>query len=94
MEAGDGLGKHGGRLKWRSSNTSTASTIRAAVTQHWAGKALSRLNGKWLKQALGAARKRDRSKLFLRAGVRQLTVRGINAYAEEELSRLDLLKWS
>jgi len=39
-----------------------AFTIRVAVTQHWAGKAPSLLNGRWLKQAPGAARKRDRSK--------------------------------
>jgi putative transposase len=38
--------QHGGRLRWRSSNTSTASTIRADGTQHWAGKALSPSNGK------------------------------------------------
>ena len=38
-----------------------ASTIRDAGTQHWVGKALSRSNGRWLKRALGAARKRDRS---------------------------------
>ena len=42
-------------------NTSTASTTRAAVTQHWAGKAPSLSKGKWLKRALGAALKRDRS---------------------------------
>jgi 3'-phosphoadenosine 5'-phosphosulfate (PAPS) 3'-phosphatase len=42
-------------------NTSTASIIRAAATQHWAGKARSLLNEGWLKRALGAARKRDRS---------------------------------
>ena len=34
-----------------------------ADTQHWAAKVLSLSNGRWLKQALGAARKRDRSKL-------------------------------
>ena len=38
-----------------------ASTIRDAVTQHWAGKALSHSNERWLKRALGAALKRDRS---------------------------------
>jgi hypothetical protein len=37
------------------------STIRDDSTQHWAGKAPPLLNGKWLKRALGAARKRDRS---------------------------------
>jgi|AntAceMinimDraft_12_1070368.scaffolds.fasta_scaffold21878_2 hypothetical protein len=38
------------------------STIRDAATQHWVGKALSLSNGRWLKRALGAARKRDRSR--------------------------------
>ncbi|MBB3995915.1 putative membrane protein, partial [Sulfitobacter undariae] len=33
------------------------------ATQHWAGKALSPSNERWLKRALGAALKRDRSKL-------------------------------
>ncbi len=47
-------------------NTSTASTTRAADTQHWAGKAPSLSNGKWLKRALGAALKRDRSKILYR----------------------------
>ena len=42
-------------------NTSTASTTHAAVTQHWTGKAPSLPKGKWLKRALGAALKRDRS---------------------------------
>ena len=37
------------------SNTSMASTIRDAATQHWAGKALSLSNGRWLKRVLGAA---------------------------------------
>lgn len=41
----------------------TASTIRAAATQHWAGKALSPSNERWLKRAPGAARMRDRSTL-------------------------------
>ena len=31
------------------------------VTQHWVGKVLSLLNGRWLKRALAAARKPDRS---------------------------------
>ena len=44
-------------------NTSTASTTRDADTQHWAGKAPSLSKGKWLKRALGAALKRDRSSL-------------------------------
>jgi hypothetical protein len=39
-----------------------ASTIRVAATQHWAGKAPSLSKGKWLKRALGATLKRDRSK--------------------------------
>ena len=34
-----------------------------ADTQHWAAKVLSLSNGRWLKRALGAARKRDSSKL-------------------------------
>jgi len=38
-----------------------ASTIRAGDTQHWDGKAPSLSNEKWLKRALGAALKRDRS---------------------------------
>ncbi|MDH5452488.1 MAG: hypothetical protein OEX14_03960 [Paracoccaceae bacterium] len=32
------------------------------IRQHWAGKARSLLNGRWLKRALGAAQIRDRSK--------------------------------
>ncbi|MFT7137148.1 MAG: hypothetical protein ACI80I_003159, partial [Akkermansiaceae bacterium] len=32
-------------------------------TQHWAGKDPSLSKGKWLKRALGAAQKRDRSTL-------------------------------
>jgi|GEM_PF-5956334 len=48
-----------GGLRWRSSNTSTASTIHAAVTQHWVGKAQSLSNARWLKRALRAALKRD-----------------------------------
>jgi len=40
-----------------------ASTIHAADTQHWAGKALSPSNERWLKRAIGAALKRDRSSL-------------------------------
>ena len=39
------------------------STIRAADTQHWVGKAQSPSNVRWLKRALGAERKRDRSNL-------------------------------
>ncbi|MEO0467473.1 MAG: hypothetical protein AAF216_13100, partial [Pseudomonadota bacterium] len=46
---------------WPSSNTSMASIIRVAATQHRVGKAPSLSKGKWLKRALGAARKRDRS---------------------------------
>src|SRR6056297_44957 len=38
-----------------------ASTIHVDGTQHWAGKAPSLSNGKWLKRALGAAPNRDRS---------------------------------
>ena len=53
--SGDILGKAAGRLRWPSLNTSTASTIHVAATQHWAGKALSFLNEGWLKRALGAA---------------------------------------
>ena len=49
------------KAEMASSNTSTASTIRVAATQHWAGKAPSLLNGKWPKRALGSAQKRDRS---------------------------------
>ena len=52
-----------GKLRWQSSNTSTASTIRAEGTQLWAGKAPSLSKGKWLKRALGAALKRDRPSL-------------------------------
>jgi len=37
------------------------STIHDAATQHWAGKALSLSNERWLKRALGAALNRDRS---------------------------------
>ena len=36
---GSGRGRRAERQSWRSSNTSTASTIRAADTQPWAGKA-------------------------------------------------------
>ena len=39
------------------------STIREGGTQHWAGKALSLSNERWLKRARGAALKRDRSKI-------------------------------
>lgn len=46
-------------------NTSTASTIRDDATQHWVGEVRSLLNERWLKRALGAARKRDRSNLNL-----------------------------
>ncbi len=53
--------KRGGKLRWRSSNTTMASTIRGGDTQHWVGKAPSLSNRKWPKRALGAARKRDRS---------------------------------
>ena len=49
------------KLRWRSSNTSTASTIHAAATQHSTAKARSPLNGKWLKRALGAAQIRESS---------------------------------
>ena len=38
------------------------STIREGGTQHWAGKALSLSNERWLKRARGAALKRDRSR--------------------------------
>ncbi len=38
-----------------------ASTIHAAATQHWVGKARSLSNARWPKRALGAAQKRDRS---------------------------------
>ncbi len=47
------------------SNTSAASTIHDVDTQHWAGKAPSLSKEKWLKRALGAAQKRDRSKAAL-----------------------------
>ena len=39
----------------------TASTIHVAATQHWDGKAPSLSNPRWLKRALGAAQKQDRS---------------------------------
>tara|TARA_B110000971_G_scaffold175042_1_gene180178 strand:+ start:160 stop:552 length:393 start_codon:yes stop_codon:yes gene_type:complete len=39
------------------------STIREGGTQHWAGKALSLSNERWLKRARGAALKCDRSKI-------------------------------
>ena len=45
-------------------NTSMGSTIREGGTQHWAGKALSLSNERWLKRARGAALKRDRSTLW------------------------------
>jgi len=41
------------------------STIREGGTQHWAGKALSLSNERWLKRARGAALKRDRSNLHI-----------------------------
>ena len=59
--SGDILGKAAGRLRWPSLNTSTGFTIRDAATQHRAGKARSFLNEGWLKRALGAALKRDKS---------------------------------
>ena len=40
------------------------STIREGGTQHWAGKALSLSNERWLKRARGAALKRYRSKQY------------------------------
>jgi hypothetical protein len=40
------------------------STIREGGTQHWAGKALSLSNERWLKRARGAALKRDSSKAY------------------------------
>ncbi len=43
------------------SNTSMAFTIRGDVIQPWAGKVLPLSNERWLKRALGAAQKRDRS---------------------------------
>jgi hypothetical protein len=46
---------------WQSSNTSTASSIRADDTQPAAGKARSPSNGKWPKRVPRAAPKRDRS---------------------------------
>jgi hypothetical protein len=58
-------GTPAGMLRWRSSNTSTASTIHNVDTQHRAGKAPSLSKEKWLKRALGAAQKRDRSKAAL-----------------------------
>ncbi|MBG6146085.1 transposase InsO family protein [Labrenzia sp. EL_142] len=54
-------GKRAGKPRWPSSNTSTASTIHAAGTQHWAGKVPSLSNERSLKRAPGAARKRDKS---------------------------------
>lgn len=46
-----------------SSNTSTASAIRAGGTQRRAGKDLATSNGRRPEQARGPARKRDRSRL-------------------------------
>ena len=66
-------------------NTPTAFTTRAAVTQHWAGKAPSLSKGKWLKRALGAAQKRYRSKLYdtkPRIAVDMTTLLAGNAFAE------------
>jgi hypothetical protein len=59
--SGDILGRHARRLRWLPLNTSTASTIHVTATQHWAGKAPSLSNARWLKRALGAALKRERS---------------------------------
>ncbi|MEY8097815.1 hypothetical protein AB9F29_10345, partial [Falsihalocynthiibacter sp. S25ZX9] len=42
---------------------SMGSTIRDGAIQHWDGKVPSLSNGKWLKRALGAALKRDRSSI-------------------------------
>ena len=70
--SGDILGKAAGRLRWPSLNTSTASTIHVAATQHWAGKARSLLNEGWLKRVLGAALKRDRSSLEQLSSVPQM----------------------
>ena len=53
------------RLRGPALNTSTASTTRDADTQHLAGKARSFSNERWLKRALGAALKRDRSSSVL-----------------------------
>ncbi|MEY8099793.1 hypothetical protein AB9F29_20720, partial [Falsihalocynthiibacter sp. S25ZX9] len=46
---------------------SMGSTIRDGAIQHWDGKVPSLSNGKWLKRALGAALKRDRSNPPFRA---------------------------
>ncbi|MFT5786246.1 MAG: hypothetical protein ACI9KK_001601, partial [Ascidiaceihabitans sp.] len=48
--------------------TSTASTIRDDAIQHWVGKVPSLSNERWLKRALGAARKRDRSSFAFERG--------------------------
>jgi hypothetical protein len=52
------------RSDLRSAKARGNSTIHAAVTQHWVGKAPSLSNARWLKRALGAAQNRDRSKLL------------------------------
>ena len=43
-------------------------TIRVDGNQHWAGKARSLSNGRWLKRALGAALNLDRSSHLLCLG--------------------------
>ncbi len=50
-------------LLFVSLKSDTASTT--SVTQHWVKKAPSLSNERWLKRALGAAQKRDRSKEVL-----------------------------
>jgi|TARA_B110000238_G_C15957336_1_gene365850 hypothetical protein len=49
------------RIAANGCNPPKSASIHVAATQHWVGKAPSLSNGKWLKRALGAAQKRDRS---------------------------------
>ena len=69
------------------------STIHDAAIQHWAGKAPSHSNERWLKRALGAGQKRDWSSTSTNAmldfisksgGMSSFVVRGIEVcYADK-----------
>ncbi len=59
-KSGGGRGKQERTPRLSSLNISMGFTLRDAATQHWAGKAPSRSNGKRPKRALGAAQKCDR----------------------------------
>jgi len=67
---------------------------RDAVTQHWAGKALSLLKEKWPKRVLGAALKRDGSTFPTFDFMPSLTNHLLACAASETKSRVSYLKSS